>query len=278
MAAKVEVVHMSSPLCHWSWGYEPVLNRLEMLYGKQVQFTVGQALPYVERAKWLEDYGMTSSEAVVWVAQAVKGLRLPTWVPKSWEEMPSSCLPAGIAVKAAGIVHGPKAERKLLRHLMNAAFVEGKDTSDEKVLAGIIDSIGLDNGRMIACAQTDAPGNALGEDGARSGHGANFYSLLVRDGQGEGATTVVLEQAYDAARTERAIDYLASKKLKKTKPTLAQLPAYLEENGLVSAQEVMTVFAVDKAKAKASLDRLVKSGQASAKKYPAANATFWSPK
>jgi predicted DsbA family dithiol-disulfide isomerase len=277
MTAKVELVHLSSPACQWSWGYEPIVNRVEAVYGRQVRVTVGQAVPYVERARWLEDYGMTSDEAVAWMRDVVRQVRLPCWTAASWEENVASCLPAALAVKSAGLVHGPAAERRLARHLMNALYVERRDIADDKVLASVVESLGLDNARMVDVAQTGAPRDALGEDAARAGHGANFYSLLVRDAREAGGTTVALEHAYDPARVERAIEFVAGRPLRRTPPKLSGLLGYVEDHGLVSLPEIQSMYGVDRARAKKALDRLTRAGELAALRYPATGgATFWS--
>jgi protein-disulfide isomerase-like protein with CxxC motif len=271
--AKVEVVHATSPLCGWSWGYEPVINRLRMIYGKQVQFTITQGIPYTDRAKWLEDYGMTSEEAVEFQREILAYHQLPMWVPKRWEDVPESTYPAAVAIKAAGIVHGPEAERKLTRALMFATLVEIKDTSSQKVLEEMILACGLDNARMGKVASDgESVDKALGEDMQRGGHGANFYSLLVRDNAG---TTVTIEQAYDPARVERAIDYLAGKPLKKNKVKV-DVVGYAKEHGPVSQLEVQRVFALDAAKAKTLLASAEKKGQLVKRTYPDVKGAYWS--
>lgn len=272
--AKVEVVHVTSPLCHWSWGYEPIMNRLEAMYGKQVQFTVALALPYVQREKWLEDYGMSADEAVQWARDDIlPKIRMPVRLPRSWHDMPESCLPSTIAVYAAGLVHGPEAERKLTRDLMFAAFIEGKDTAQDKVLAEVVERAGLDNARMVEMAKTDAIDRAMENDGARAGHGGNFYSIVVRDGQGDGSTTVQLAHAYDASRVERAIDYMAGKKLKKRKPT--DVGAYVEKHGNVCAEEVSMAFAMTAKQAKDALAKLEKRGDIARVPTPGVKARFY---
>jgi predicted DsbA family dithiol-disulfide isomerase len=269
LMGKVEVVHVTSPLCHWSWGYEPIMNRLEATYGKQVRFTVALALPYVQREKWLEDYGMGAEEAIQWARDDIlPKIRMPVLLPSSWSGMPESCLPATIAVHAAGLVHGPAAARRLTRDLMFAAFVEGQDTSQDKVLEEIVARAGLDNARMVEAAKTDAVDRAMEDDAQRAGHGGNFYSILVRDGQDDGSTTVSLAHAYDAARVERAIDYMAGRKLKKKRPS--DIEAYVAKHGNVCAEEVSMAFATTTKRARDALARLEKRGAIERVATPAA--------
>lgn len=270
---KVQVVHLTSPLCHWSWGYEPIVNRLRMRYGKQIDIIVGQALPYTDRAQWLKDYEMNAEEAIQWARDDIlPRIGMPVLLPSSWDGMPESTLPPAIAAKCAGIVHGPDAERHLSRALMHAAFVEGLDTSQDKVIADVVDALGLDNDRMAEVAGTEAPGNALGEDAARCGHGANFYSLLVRDPKTD--TVVTLPHAYDAKRVEDAVAYLSGGKAK-PKPLKADVVAYAKENGPVPLIEFQKVFALPAPKAKTLVAKAEKAGKLERVTYRGVKAPFW---
>lgn len=257
--AKVQLVHATSPLCNWSWGYEPIMNRMRYLYGKQVEFIVGHAVPYTDREQWLKDYGMTSAEAIEWSKQGASLYGVPGYLPTTWEEMPASCYPGAVACVAANLAHGPEAERKLIRRILFATFVEGLDTSDEKVLTSLVDELGLDNARMLKLAGGDAVDRAMSNDMARMGHGANFYSLMIRDGDAEfGNTKVSLEHAYDPARVERAIEFMAGKKLKRGK--LPSIEGYVDEVGPVSIVEISKVFAISNLDAKKKLAALEKKG------------------
>lgn len=269
---KVEVVHAQSPLCHWSWGYEPVINRLERIYGKQVNFTITQSFPYIERAKWLEEYEMTDTEAIQWAKDDIlPRIGLPVALPKSWNDMPESCYPAGAAVTAARIAEGPEGARKLSRALMFALFVEQKDTASPAVIEAAVRGAGLDHDAMMKVS-ADEIDKRLGDDMQRAGHGANFFSLVVRDASGE--TNVSLAYAYDPARVEAAIDYMAGGKLKKAK-VKPDVVAYAEEVGPVSLAEVRRMFALDAAKAKAMLSAAVKKGDLTKKTYSCGD--FWAP-
>ncbi|MEA3202031.1 MAG: putative protein-disulfide isomerase [Thermoplasmata archaeon] len=270
---KVEVVHMTSPVCHWSWGYEPVINRLKMRYGKQIDLFVGVGLPYTDRQEWLKDYEMTETEAIQWAKDEIlPRIGMPVSLPRSWFDMPASTLPQAIAMKTAGIAYGPEEEAQLNRALMFAAFVEGLDTSDDKVLQDVVASVGLDNAKMAKVAQTDAPGNALGDDGGRGGHGANFYSLLVRDASG---LTVSIPYAYDPARVEAAIQYVSGGKAK-PKPIKVDLVGYAKAHGPTPLVEFQKVFGLKATDAKARLAKAEKAGKLTRVEYPRVPRTpFW---
>ena len=136
----------------------------------------------------------------------------------------------------------------------------------------VVGTTGLDNLKMGAIAQSDKIDEELGEDMRRGGHGANFYSILVRDNAG---TTVQLEQAYDPARLERAIDFVAGRKLtkRKVKPDVG---AYARERGPVALLEVQRVFALDAARAKKLLAAAEKKGDVEKRKFTDVG-TFWAP-
>jgi len=256
MPPKVEVVHATSPLCNWSWGYEPVINRLEAIYGKQVKFTVVQAIPHTDRQKWLEDYDMTEKEALAFQKEIDEAHGFPIKPLTRWEDFPETALPAGLAVKATSIVAGARAERHLSRALMFAGLVEGRDTSRDDVISDVVRKQSLDLAAILKAVEGEDAMKALEEDMHRGGHGANFYSILVRDGD---KTTVALEQAYDPARVERAIDYVAGRKLKKTPPK--DVVGYVLEHGPVPLLEVQRMFALAAPQAKKALAAGEKKGK-----------------
>ncbi|MGQ0535028.1 MAG: DsbA family protein [Methanobacteriota archaeon] len=218
-----------------------------------------QAIPYTDRDQWLKDYGMDEKEAMGFQREILDAIRIPTYLAPCWDEMPDTCLPASLAVKAAGLVAGPAAERGLERALMFAFFAEGRDTAREDVLREVIREQGLDVDALLKAVEGDDAMKALEADSHRGGHGANFYSLLVRDGD---KTTVALEQCYDPARAEAAIDYLSAtlgRKLKKRRPT--DVEGYVALRAPVATLEVARMFAVPEAEAKKKLAALEKKGR-----------------
>jgi protein-disulfide isomerase-like protein with CxxC motif len=42
----IEVIHFADPWCWWSWGLEPIIQRLKAVYGDQIQliYKMGGAL------------------------------------------------------------------------------------------------------------------------------------------------------------------------------------------------------------------------------------------
>ncbi len=43
---RITVVHATAPTCWWSWGYEPVFNRLQLVYGDQINIVIFYAVVY----------------------------------------------------------------------------------------------------------------------------------------------------------------------------------------------------------------------------------------
>ena len=50
---RIAVVHFTAPTCWWSWGYEPVFNRLKLVYGDQINLLTAYGTVYedVEESK-----------------------------------------------------------------------------------------------------------------------------------------------------------------------------------------------------------------------------------
>lgn len=245
------------------------MNALELTYGDQVDLTITQAMPYVERAKWLEDYGMDAKEAIQWAKDDIlPAIRMPVALPKSWNDMPESCFPSAACSYAAGLAYGEDAKKRVMRALMYANFVLGQDTADDKVLADVVTQLGYDNQKLIDASAGDAIDRAMGEDMQKAGHAANFFSLVVRDNEG---TTISLDKAYDPARVERAIDWLAGAKLNKNPRT--DVLAYVTLNRQVPIEEIVTVFGQE---GKVKIAQLEKSGAVKRARTPLLpDATFY---
>ena len=53
---KIAVVHATAPTCWWSWGYEPVFNRLELVYGDQIETFVYYGAVYEDIEEYKKEY------------------------------------------------------------------------------------------------------------------------------------------------------------------------------------------------------------------------------
>ena len=254
----IHVVHSTSPACHWSWGYEAVVQRLKLVYGDQIDLTLRLGCPYEDREQWLVDYGMSAQEATDWVNSEVGE---PMGVPMAkirWETQPASCMPAVLAVQAARRQDEELAWR-LSRELCRRFVAEAIDITKDDVIHEAVRAVGLDVGRFQKdFAQTEALREEYEQQASRGPpvH-VGFYNFVVWDGANR---RVILDYSFDPREIEGAIDFLADGKLQKRKPT--DIVGYLREQGLAPLSEIGRVFDLPSREAAiAAVEALEKEGK-----------------
>lgn len=269
-APRIHVVHVTSPVCHWSWGYEAVMNRLKLVYGDQIELTVRLGCPYEDREQWLVDYGMSAQEASDWVNTEVPDLMGVPMAPVKWETQPKSCMPAALAVQAARRQDEERAWR-LNRELVRRFATEAIDVTQDAILFDAVQAVGLDLAKFKAdFAKKDELRAEYEEQGSRGPpvH-VGFFNFVVTDG---GNRRVILDYAFDPREIEGAVDYMGGGKLTKSKPT--DIVAYLKHNGLAPLSEIGRVFDLPDGKATTeALEKLEKAGKIERKTI--AGAPHW---
>ncbi|HVM46008.1 MAG TPA: DsbA family protein [Candidatus Thermoplasmatota archaeon] len=257
-APRIHVVHATSPACHWSWGYEAVVQRLKLVYGDQIDLTLRLGCPYEDREQWLVDYGMTAQEATDWVNAEIPALMGVPVAPIRWETQPKSCMPAVLAVQAARRQDEERAWR-LSRELVRRYVTEAIDITKDDIILDAVQAVGLDAKRFQAdYAQKAALRKEYEQQGSRGPpvH-VGFYNFVVTDG---GNRRVVLDYSFDPRDIEGAIDYLSGGTLKKRQPT--DIVGYLRANGLAPLSEIGRVFDFpDGRAATEALEKLEKAGK-----------------
>ena len=257
-APRIHVVHATSPACHWSWGYEAVVQRLQLVYGDQIDLTLRLGCPYEDREQWLVDYGMSAQEATDWVNDEIGPLMGVPLAKIDWNTQPRSCMPAVLAVQAARRQDEERAWR-FSRELARRFAVERVDVSQDDAILDAARAVRLDIARFEKdFAQKDALRQEYEEQGARGPplH-AGFYNWALWDG---GNRKVILDYAFDPREIEGAIDWLSGGTLTKSKPT--DIVGYLQRNGLAPLSEIGRVFDfADGPAATEALEKLEKAGK-----------------
>jgi len=255
---RIHVVHVTSPACHWSWGYEAVMNRLKLVYGDQIELTVRLGCPYEDREQWLVDYGMSAKEATEWVNTEIPDLMGVPMAPIHWETQPRSCMPAVLAVQAARRQDEEKAWR-LNRELVRRFVTEAIDITEDNILFDAVAAVGLNVAKFKKdFVEKDALREEYEAQGSRGPpvH-VGFYNFAVWDG---GNRKVILDYSFDPRDIEGAIEYLSDGKLKKSKPT--DIVGFLRAQGLAPLSEIGRVFDfASREAATEALEKLEKSGK-----------------
>lgn len=265
---RITVVHATAPGCHWSWGYEAVVNRLRLVYGDQIDLHVRIGCPYDSWPQWLVDYGMGEDEALRWIDEEVGPMMGVALARLQGTAPPPNMMPASLATLAA-LRQGEKGWR-FQRALVRMYAVEGKDPSADATIDAALRESGLDAARFRAdWAKQDELRAEYEEQGAKGPpvH-VGFYNFVVWDG---GNRRVILDYAFDPEDVEGAIDYLSGGGLTKRAPT--DVAAYLREHGLAPLSEVGRVFGLDARGATEALEKLEKAGRV--ERVTLAGAPHW---
>jgi predicted DsbA family dithiol-disulfide isomerase len=267
---RIAVVHFTAPTCWWSWGYEPVFNRLKLVYGDQIDLVTFYGVVYEDVEEYQKEYELDDAGMVKWAKESQEIMGVPMHLNYRFDRMPKNLLPATLAVMA-GMRQSREKGHRLYRELLRRNIVEEQDVTDDERILETVREAGLDEAKFkrdwADQASLKADLEKQGEDAPPIHVG--FYNAAVTDGNGR---TIYLDQKFLPSVVESAIDYLADWKLKKMKPT--NVLAYLKQQGPVALVEVERVFGLPSNKALVQLERLEKLGKA--KRSTLAGAAFWS--
>jgi predicted DsbA family dithiol-disulfide isomerase len=265
-APRIQVHHATAPSCWFSWGYEAVLNRLRLVYGDQIDLRVTLGCVYEDFDDWIKHYDLDFKGFQEWQAESIRDMGVPIHAIQKRSEMPKSMLPATLAAAAARR-QGERVGERYLRELVRLWNVEGKDITRPDVQVEAAKAAGADRARLVR--DLDDRAGLLKEIEAVAPHvHVGFYNFVITDGRGH---TVTLDNEYDPAFAEAAIDFLSRGALAKADP--GDPGAYLREHGATSLVEIARVFAIPKEDALARLEALEKTGNA--ERVVLAGAPHW---
>ena len=264
----VRIVHFADPWCWWSWGLEPVLRRLEEVYGDrlEVEYRMGGTFERLE--EWMKEYGVDERSTVDWVRESVGMHRMP--LDPAYVLRTKSTFPACLAFKAAEFQDRGKAER-FLRRMMEAFIVLGK-TATASELARLAKRSGLDPERLAKDMKSKKAADAFAADRkAMAEGGMNFLSLAVE----AGGRSETKGDVFTAPPYEAIIDRL-SPGLPKRSPV--DILEYMERHAgdLTPAHEIAEVFQIPDADAAARLRNLEAAGLLTSARH--AEASFYTMK
>jgi predicted DsbA family dithiol-disulfide isomerase len=267
---RIRVLHGASPFCHWSYGYEPVLQRLRLLYGDQIKVNTYHTPVYQDWDQHLRDYEMDAQGMRGWVDEIEGLVQMP--LNRAWLDHPTKdCVPGTMMLHAVEAVK-PGAGERFARLVWHAIAVEGDGLNDEATLFKLAERAGAPR-KQVEQAMADGRAEASRSTDAQSYHalGLNYYALQVRDFEGR---TVILEHAFESAKVEDALEWLSRGKLRKQ--ALPSVADYVAQHAPVSLREVREVFRLDEAKARKAAEQAEKSGKVA--RVDKLGHTYWVPK
>jgi len=251
------VFHATAPTCFWSWGYEAVLNRLPLVYGDQIEIQVVTLCVYDDFDGWLKQYDLTFQGLIDWYKEGADLMGVPLFTDLRREMFPPSVMPASLAAMAA-YRQGKEKGARFVRAVLRRFLLEGQDVTKDSVLRDAAAEASLDVTKFL---KDSSDRRGLQAEYERQGAGLphvplGFYNVVITDGQGR---TVILDEAFEPAGVEDAIDYLSRGTLKKHAPS--DIVAYLHEHGPAPLSEIARVFGVPRAEAEKRLATLQKAGK-----------------
>ncbi len=277
---KMEIISFTDPYCTWCWGSEPILRKIQEVYGKQVSisFVMGGL---VEDMRNFSDpsAGIGGDQWYKQVAEhwadASRRHKMPVDVEVYFDIKDDvfSTYPACIAFEAAKL-QSEDMGKLYLRRLREAAAAERLAIQHSDVQVALADEIGLDRDIFLESIQNGKAENAFRKDLAeclRRGV-RGFPSFLLR-GFGEeillrGYTSY---QTFDRWFQELSKNQLKQKELQAGSP---QVFDFISRYGKVAPMEVACVYDIAFEDAQKLLKQMTKKGLVSEKKV--GNGDFYS--
>lgn len=236
------VVHYGDPWCWYSWGLEPVLQRLHEVYGEGIEITYKMGGVFRDLDDWRAKYGVTENTALSeWIRETDKMMRNPFDLDYVIRSSMKDTWPACTAVKAAQL-QGEAMMLKFYRKLMEAIQIRSQDGSKEALLKKVARDSGLDVKRFLEDLHGKRALSMLREDMRdMAADGGNFFSLLIVSGD---AGEKRLVSGYTSEEYEKAIEEISKGRLAKRIPI--DLIEYFDNRKglLITAREVSEVFKI----------------------------------
>jgi arsenite methyltransferase len=252
--AAIEIIHYADPWCWWSWGLEPVLQRLKEVYGENLKITYRMGGQFESLQEWMKEYGVDEHGTLDWIRESIELTRMPLRPDYYLRTGVTSSYPACRSFKAAQL-QGEELAARYLRRMMEAFGLECRKSTDDELIR-LAKEAGLDGSRLRKDLDTEEVANALEAD-IHEMHqtGVNFLSLLVRSRDGR---EVVKGEIFTAGPFETIIDDLAPG-LPKRSP--ADILEYVEHHRtFMPAHEIAEVFRIPDEDAGRRLETLAKAG------------------
>lgn len=267
---KVQIVHFADPWCFWSWGLEPLLQRLRVVYGDNLQVVYRMGGVFEDLSVWQRTYRVDDESTATWIIEVGKTTGVPSSPHYGSVTNVQTSHPSCRAVKAAQQQDGHKAER-YFRHLMEVFQVETQQATDDTLLRAAAD-VGLDPERLASDMASEEVQAAFTADRhAMAAMGVDYLSLVVAHGD----EVTAVSRVFKAEPFEKLIDKMVPG-LPKHQPTnileyLADLRAHL-----VHTREVAEVFRIPDDEAERRLRELYGAQLVELREFDFAR--YWVPK
>lgn len=270
---KVTVTHYADPWCWKCWGLEPVLQRLNEVYGDQIRVVYKTGGLIKKLNPWIAEEGLSGfGELNTWIKQTRQEMRIPFDTSYLVDTKPESSWPACIAVEAAG-EQGSEAGYRFYRSLVETIQLFSKDGSDRAVQLEVARGADLDIKKFVKDLDNPAlKKKLLSQRKTKDRQGMNFSTLMITD---EATGKSIRVNGYEPEPYEKAIDKLVEGRLWKRAPI--DIIDYIEQrkNNFITAREISSVFSIEQQEARRRLEALSNQGILKRTAMPRVG-TFWS--
>ncbi len=274
----IELLECTDPYCTWCWGSEPVLRKINEVYGNQVKigFTMGGLVKditeFYDPLNRIGGKDWNKQVAKHWLeASEAHGMPVDERVFSDKGNAFTSTYPANIAVKAAEF-QGTEKAAKFLRRLREAAAAENKQIHKKSVQAELAAEVGLDVSRFREDLESGRALEAFNEDLelCREYGVTGFPTFLIKDGEG----SVELVRGYHPFEHFEKVFQELSPNIQKRKQKFSKqnVLKFVRKYGKVATTEVAVLFDIDKTQASQSLEELKEENIYQLK---AGNDFFW---
>lgn len=278
---RAEVTEYTDPYCTWCWGSEPILRKIQAVYGDQVEisFKMGGLVPSIkEFYDSFNDIGGADwhrQVAAHWLeASGRHGMPVDERVFQDIRDDFQSTYPACIAYKAAEF-QGLEGAKRFLRRMREAAAAERAAIHKVEVQAVLAEEVGLEQEALKAAIANGQGERAFLEDleecRVQGIRGFPTFSIA-----GPAAETVLLRGYRGFSDFESALGQVGGGGLERKAIIVSEtsLQDFVAEHGKVALREVSEVFDLSTDAADSRLEQLKDKGTISKKR--AGNGFFYS--
>lgn len=282
MRDKIEVIEYTDPYCTWCWGSEPVLRRIQEVYGDRVRIRFKMGGLVEDIRKFYDPFNDIGGEN--WYRQVAEhwldasnrhGMPVDEGVWHDIKDEFRSTYPAGIAYKAAEF-QDEELAKKFLRRMREAAAAEGEAIHRLEVQAALAEEVGLNRTRLLEDIKNGKAEKAFREDlfECRSKGVTGFPTFLLRNKDKE----VLLRGYQPFEMFELALKELGGGdyRPRNIEADETGILAFVRRYGKVAPREVAEVFNITPESATERLSRLKEKGLLREQK--AGNGSFYSPR
>lgn len=262
----IEIINFTDPYCTWCWGSEPILRKIQEVYGPQVKLTyrmgglVEDIADFNDPANGIGGKDWYRQVAEHWVDASLRHqMPVDETIFFDIKDDYRSTYPACIAVKAAEC-QGEDIGARYLRGLRAGAAAENKAIHRLAVQIELAGEMGLDVERFVEDIDSGRAEQAFRKDllECREQGVRGFPCYLIRGPKGEmmlrGYTAYDKFEFWFAELSDKPLT------LQKLRYDTAQVIDFISRYGNAAPVEIACVYEISIETAQAQLRRMVNNG------------------